>query len=110
MVARAAGREDDAFGPAELLGVEIEAAEVGAAIAVVEPAAHGVFQRFGLLVDLLEHVMLVLAFVGIARIPVDLLNDRLDTDAMLIDNVPVVRSEHAHLTVAQVDDLLGVAE
>ncbi len=55
-------------------GIEIEAAQVSAAIDVVEPAAHGVFQRLGLLVNLLEHVVLEIALGGVAWIPVDLLD------------------------------------
>ena len=47
-------------------GVEVQAAEVGGRVGVVEPAAHGVLERFGLLVDLLEHVVLEAALVGVA--------------------------------------------
>ena len=52
-------------------GVEVQAAEVGRGVGVVEPAAHGVLQRLGLLVDLLEHVVLEVALVGVAGVPVD---------------------------------------
>ena len=47
-------------------GVEVQAAEVGGGVGVVEPAAHGVLERLGLLVDLLEHVVLEVALVGVA--------------------------------------------
>ena len=69
MIAGAAGGHDDAIDAAQLLGLEIEAAEVGAAIGVAEPAAHGVFQRLGLLVNLLEHVVLEIALVWRRRAP-----------------------------------------
>ena len=45
-------------------GVEVQAAEVGGGVGVVEPAAQGVLQRLGLLVDLLEHVVLERALVA----------------------------------------------
>ena len=55
-------------------GVEVQAAEVGGGVVVVEPAAHGVFERLGLLEDLLEHVVLEAALVGVARLKIQLVN------------------------------------
>ncbi len=52
---------------AELLGVEVQAAEVRGGVALVEPAAQGVLEGLGLLVDLLEHVVLVSAEVDVRR-------------------------------------------
>ena len=57
VVARAAGGHDDAVDLAELLRREVQAAEVGGAVGLVEPAAHRRRERLGLLVDLLEHVV-----------------------------------------------------
>ena len=56
--------------------VEVQAAEVGGGVGVVEPAAQGVLQRLGLLVDLLEHVVLEDALVGVAGVPVDVVDAR----------------------------------
>ena len=69
VIAGAARGQDDALGAAELLRVEVQAAEVSGGVGVVEPAAQGVLQRFGLLVDLLEHVVIEDALVGVARRP-----------------------------------------
>ena len=77
MVAGAAGGEDKAFGAAQLLAVDIEAAKVGAGVGIGEAAAHGVFHGLGLLVDLLEHVMVEVAAVAITHIPIDLLEQLL---------------------------------
>ena len=82
MIAGAARRQDDALGLAQLLRIEVEAAEVGGALGIVEPAAQGVLQRFGLLVDLLEHVVLEDALVGVGGVPVDVLDRRLDADPL----------------------------
>src|SRR5439155_5993477 len=45
VVAGAARRQDDPLGAAQLLRVEVEAAEVGGGVGVVEAAAQGVLQR-----------------------------------------------------------------
>ena len=45
------------FTRAELLRREVQAAELGRGRVAVEPAAHGVLDRLGLLEDLLEHVV-----------------------------------------------------
>ena len=58
---RAAGRHHDALDRAQLLRREVQAAELGRGVVAIEPAAHGVLDRFGLLEDLLEHVVLVAA-------------------------------------------------
>src|SRR6516165_1361240 len=72
VIAGTAGRKDEAVGPAKLLGVKVETAEVSAFIRSIQPAAHGVFQGLRLLIDLLEHVVFEGALVSIPWIPVDL--------------------------------------
>ena len=59
---------------------EIQAAKVRTAIFITEPAAHGIFECFRLLVDFLEHEMLELALFGVTSIPVDLMNMRFDVE------------------------------
>ena len=92
-------------------GVEVQAAEVGGGVGVVEPAAHGVLERLGLLVNLLEHVVLEVALVGVAGVPVDVRGRwRRRASRSCVEDVPVVRRQHAQLVVLQVDDLVGVAD
>ena len=95
---------------AQLLRPEIKATEVGAAIFITEPAPHGILDRFGLLVDLLEHEMLELALIGVARIPVDLMNTRIDMQAVVIDDMPFVWGKHAQLTILEINHLVGVPQ
>ena len=93
VVAGAAGGQDDALGPAQLLRVEVQAAEVGGGVGLVEPAAQGVLQRLGLLVDLLEHVVLEDALVGVAGIPVELVNVGRHFDPLAIEDLITVRRD-----------------
>ena len=77
---------------------------------VVEPAAQGVLQRFGLLVDLLEHEMLEAARVVLLGGRVQVVDGgRHHGHALRLEMLPVVRRQHAHLMVVEVDDFLGEA-
>src|SRR6266404_5108751 len=110
MVAGAAGGQEEAIGLAELLAVNIEAAEVSAGITVGQPAAHGILQRLRLLVDLLQHVMRETALVDFAQFRVDLLDAGINAQSIGIQNVPILRRQHAHLLVLEVNDLLRIAQ
>ena len=61
----AAPGEDDAPDIAQLARRHVQAAELGRAFFIVEPAAHRVAHRVGLLKDLLEHVVRVIAFLDV---------------------------------------------
>ena len=110
VVAGAAGGEDEALGPAELLAVEIQAAEVRAGVLIGQPPAHGIFERLGLLVNLFEHVMFELALVGIACVPVDLLHAGFDAAVLTVQDVPGIAGQHAHLLILEIDYALGVPD
>ncbi len=64
--ARSAAGEQQPVGLAKLLGTEVQAAEPGRCRVVVEATSHGVADRFGLLKDLLEHVVGVTTQLDIA--------------------------------------------
>ncbi len=64
---RAARGEHDPVDLPQFLGGEIQTPEDRGSFIVVQPAAHGVFDRSRLLKNLLEHVMLVLAQIDIGR-------------------------------------------
>ena len=59
--ARAAGGEDDAVDAPQLLRRQVQAAEHGRRLVVVEPAAQRVLDRLRLLEDFLEHVVGIVA-------------------------------------------------
>ena len=91
-------------------GVQIEAAEMGGRLRRVKPARHGAFQHLRLLVNLLEHEMLVLALVRVGGFPVESDGSRALTCWLSsVENFPVFGSEHAHLMIAQIDHALRVA-
>ena len=110
VIAGAARRQDDALDLAQLLRVEVQAAEVGAAFVIVEPAAQGVLQRLGLLVDLLEHEVLEVAHIDVARRG---LQRRGPTASIATRSrsrmLPVFRGQHAHLMIVEIDHLVGIA-
>ena len=110
VIAGAASGEDEALGPAKLAGVQVQAAEVGGGVLVRKPAAHGVFQGFGLFVDLLEHVMLEVPLLGVTRVPVDAVDGGVDAGVIVVEDVPTVAVQDTHLAVVQVDDFLRVGE
>ena len=64
----AAAGDDDAAQRAELLRREVEAAELRRGGVAIEPAAHDVFDRLGLLEDLLEHEVVEAALGDVARL------------------------------------------
>ncbi len=110
VVAGAARRQDESLGPAQLLGVQVQTAEVGRGVGGAEPAAQRVFQRLGLLVDLLEHVVLEAALVRLAGIPDDLMDRGVHARPFLVEDVPALRGQHTQLVVLQVNDLLGLSD
>ena len=74
--ARAAGGEHDPVDRPQLLRREIQAAEHGRRLVAVEPAAHRVAHRLGLLEDLLEHVVRKAAQLDLRRVDVEQLARR----------------------------------
>src|SRR5262245_59720616 len=109
MIARAAGGENQPFGTPKLLRVQIQTAEVRTRVIVDQAAAHSVFQRLGLLVDLLEHVVLEGALVGFASVEVDIFNTRFDLRAVGIQYLVFILGQHANLAILQEDGAFGVA-
>ena len=110
VVARAARRHHDPLGLAQPLHVEVEAAEVGRAVGLVQPAAQGVLQRLGLFVDLLEHEMVEAARVlFLGRRFQHRGRPASPSRRGWVEDAPVVRRQHAQLMVVQIDHLLGEA-
>ena len=75
----------------------------------VEPAAHGVFDRLGLLEDLLEHVVGEAALADVAGLEIQHVDAVVDVALVAVDDPQRVGREHRQLMVGQVDDLVGVA-
>jgi hypothetical protein len=90
-----------------LPGAQVQAAEVGGGIGIVESASQGVLQRFGLLVDLLEHVVLEDPLVDVLRFPVDGLDRGFHDGPALVQDSPGSGRENAYLVVLEEHDLVG---
>ena len=105
----AAGRHHEPPHRAKLLRREIQAAELGRRRVEIQPPAQGVLDRFGLLEDFLEHVVVVAAGVDIARLQLQRLDPRIDVARVAVANPHLLRGEHGQLVVCQIDDLVGVA-
>src|SRR5262249_42775331 len=71
---------------------------------------HGVFDGIRLLIDLLEHVVLERALLGITRFPFDRLNGGLNRPLILIEDMPFFRCNYTDLLVAKMNDSFGVAD
>ena len=111
VIAGAAGRQDDALDLAQLLRCRGSGRRSGRVrVGVVEPAAQGVLQRFGLLVNLLEHVVLEVALVGVARRPSSMSWTAASTRRGRWSRMcQSSGGQHAHLMIVEVNDLVGVA-
>jgi hypothetical protein len=76
--------EDDAFGAQQFAGMFGQAAEDDAAFALFGAAAQAVLDGGGLLEDLLEHVMLVLAELVGFELVFQLADDRADSASSMV--------------------------
>ncbi len=94
---------------AKLLGRVVEAAELGGGGVAIEPAAHDVFDRFGLLEDLLEHKVLEAALGDVAGLEIEHVNAVVDLPLIAVNHAEAVGGDDGQLVVGQVDDLVGIA-
>ena len=111
MPGSAAGHQGDPFDPGNLGVAQADLRQGHLAGFRVDPAADGVADRQGLLVDLLEHEVLVTGLLGHARIPVngpDLFVDLLS--GVQVSDLPAVIGEDRHLPVVEKDHLTGIGE
>ena len=103
----AAAEEEDAVDLPELARLDIEAAELGRAAVLGKAPAHGIFQRHGLLIDLLEHVVRVDAQFRVFDAPIDRADNGIDCDRVDRGDVEILWGEVDNLPVAQINDILG---
>jgi hypothetical protein len=94
----------------KLLRIEVQAAEMRRRLALVEPAGHGAFQDFRLLVDLLEHEVLEVSPVGVAGVPVELVDLGADLALIGAEDVKTLGIDGADLMVVQIDDAFRVTD
>ena len=109
MPTRAAGGHDDAIDGAELLRREVEAAEDRRGGVPVEPATHGILDRFRLLEDLLEHEVREAALGDVAGVKIQHVNAVVDVPLVAVNHPQAVGRHHRQFMVGQIDDLVGVA-
>ena len=88
----------------QLLRREIQAAEHGRGFVAIEPAAHGVLQRLGLLEDLLEHVVRKAAQFDVAAADIQSLHVVLHVAFVAVDDAQRVGRDHRQFVIGQVDD------
>src|SRR5690606_21256622 len=108
--AGAAGGEDEAIDLAEVGGAEVEAAEVGGGAVGGEAAAHGVFEGGGLLEDFLEHVVRVVAELGVVNVPGDGVDDRRDVGEVERGDAEAGGGQVHEFAVLEVNDVLSAAD
>ena len=110
VVGRTAAQELDPPDRAEVACLQVDAAQARGGEPLVQPAAHDPAQRFGLLVDLLAHVVLVRAQLVVAVLGLD--RHRLLAGLLVVQGAGLVAvgAHRGHFAVVQVDDLLGVPD
>ena len=100
MIRRAAGDNMDAFDLPDLLRRQGDfPGEIR--LSVLDPSGEGVADRPGLLVDLLQHEMIVSAFFRRDHIPVHPKRFPLDGLSVRLHQADIVPGEHGHLPVIQ---------
>ncbi len=104
--ARAAGREHDPVHPPQILRIEVQAAELGRGLILIEAAPHSVFDGLRLLEDLLEHVMLEAAAVRVAEIFFEEINRRRMRPRVAMRQLHPLRLERDDLVIGEIGDLL----
>ena len=102
---RAAGREDDVLGLRQLAQMVGDAAQHDLAALLVDPPAQAGAERFRLLEDLLEHVVLEAAQLDLLERELDLLEVLGHDDVVDGLGMEPIRADHDHLVVGQVDRL-----
>ena len=95
--------------PREVLVGGRELAE-GNHTVICQAAAHGIRHCFGRLVDLLEHEVRVAALLGLAHVPVDVHQLRLDGRAVERGDLSPERRHRGHLAFTEHEDALGVRD
>src|SRR5262249_36761734 len=110
VITGAASGEDEPVAAAQLSRADVEAAEMSRGVLVREPAAHGVFEGFGLLVNLFEHVVAEGALVGISGSRLDLMNGGVDARLIGVKYLPTLVSQRRELMIVEIDDLLRIGD
>ncbi len=109
-VAGAAGDEDDLVQGGDGVGVEAELGEVDFAAVDADPAAEGVDDAGGLLVDLLEHEVLVALLLGGDGVPTDALDGAVDGAVVGVEDGDLVGPKQGGVAVFEEDEVPGVAQ
>jgi len=107
MPACAAGGEDNSIDGAKLLRREIQAAELRAAVLIVQPAAHSVFQSLRLLKNLLEHVVRKAAQLDIRLIDRQIVHQMVDAAVLSVRDLERICRDEGNLVIGQIDDLVS---
>ena len=100
--ARPAGDEDDPADPPELTGRQVQATEARRPVGPAEPPPAGVADGVGLLADLLEHVVGMVAQLGGVGRPVDPVDPGRDRPAFAMTDLEVARGQADDLAVLEI--------
>jgi len=106
----AAGGDGDLRGAADVVGCEVEVIEKDLSGVEGDAAEGGVADGAGLLVDLLEHEVLVAGFFGLDGVPGDALDFERKGIALEVGERDAIAGEHGELAVGEEVDVAGVVE
>ena len=108
--AGSAGGDGDLGGAADVVGGEVEVVEEDLAGVEGDAPEGGVADGAGLLVDLLEHEVLVAGFLGLDGVPGDALDFEGQGAAFEVGEGDAFAGEHGELAVGEEVDVAGVVQ
>ncbi len=89
---------------------EVETAELRGGFVVIQPPAHRVFNRLGLLEDLLEHVVLEVTFVDVSHLMIERADGRRELTGVAVMQIDARLRDDGNLVIGHVHDLIGVTD
>ena len=95
--------------PRSCCGVRFSPPNLALASSSFKPAAHRVFQRFGLLENLLEHVVRKAAQIDVGFLDRQVVHQMLDAAMVAMRDFQRIGGDHGDLMIGQIDDLVGPA-
>src|SRR5262249_26254676 len=99
--------KNDPIDPTQLLRCQIQPTEFRGRILIVQSAAHRVFDRVGLLVNLLQHVMRKAAQLDVVFLNRQFMNQMINSTVLAVRNLQRVSRDECNLMVSQIDNLVG---
>ena len=101
---------NDSLDIAEFVILKVETVETGDALFIIESTTGCVLERGWLLVNLLEHEVVVTAFFDLVEGPANFFNTRANLDILNCGNFIVIGGDRCNLAILEINDPIGMFE